>query len=633
MKKTDDFTSLSVSSKGRILLHIHENKLLAFYSGNKEDDVYGFKADITSLKGISAKQLVSHEYKYLHFKMDSGWWTPDSFDFCILLANGCNSEDVQFRTETDIDSLRFKSYCTKYEEDKGGIVVSPYQTDYLDLDPDKYERLILVGYDERVATPALTVENFTVIDNFSDLIDTYLMNCGIESEQFIEWAGLGREQWYISNCKLNSAGFKSILDRAIVCCAYNSIALLIMKGCKFNVFTHYQVYDLWFKNSDAFFKAFNNICGLLEDGIYEFSQDDQYSLFMIFVCGIGRFSSLNEEFVPNPSIEVIHELDDRFCTYFDRLSEYVPEFVFNKQNSKILRSAIRTLNLFPRCFKKILEKSCMPEIDKNGNSLFYRLCCPELSYGFSSSWLVYDQLAPYKSYMTKDEEGMFIEGGKTSKELGFDDTKTMAGAILYELICHRRNEEDNLDEEIFSLLGIVGPDYVNFLGVSPLFQAIICCPNDLEYISCFINHESKNINKIDTIGRTPLSYAWDIHSPELMKLLISNGADPYISFPGKNIACEMAAYQFMTQSFSEEAWHLFDLMDDKSLLTTKGKRNKSPFLLALEKRNLGAIRYLGKGGYVRTDEMPQILEALSKIKNTEIREEIYDMLPNGIESL
>lgn len=33
-----------------------------------------------------------------------------------------------------------------------------------------------------------------------------------------------------------------------------------------------------------------------------------------------------------------------------------------------------------------------------------------------------------------------------------------------------------------------------------------------------------------------------------------------------------------------------------------------------------------KGGHIRIDDMPQILEALSKIKNREINEEIYDMI-------
>lgn len=33
-----------------------------------------------------------------------------------------------------------------------------------------------------------------------------------------------------------------------------------------------------------------------------------------------------------------------------------------------------------------------------------------------------------------------------------------------------------------------------------------------------------------------------------------------------------------------------------------------------------------KGGHIRIDDMPQILEALSKIKNREINEEIYGMI-------
>ena len=109
-------------------------------------------------------------------------------------------------------------------------------------------------------------------------------------------------------------------------------------------------------------------------------------------------------------------------------------------------------------------------------------------------------------------------------------------------------------------------------------------------------------------------------------MLLENGADPSVLKTDNNVVCKIAADLNWGLHFFEEDWHVFDSIDDKSFLTALGKNGKSPFLLALETRNLGAIRYFGKGGYVRTDEMPQILEALSKIKNTEIREEILEMI-------
>lgn len=112
----------------------------------------------------------------------------------------------------------------------------------------------------------------------------------------------------------------------------------------------------------------------------------------------------------------------------------------------------------------------------------------------------------------------------------------------------------------------------------------------------------------------------------IFKLFLENGADVKVLNSDNNAVCELAADINWGLHFFEEDWHVFDSIDDKSFLTALGKEEKSPFILALEARNLGAIRYLGKGGYVRTDEMPQILEALSKIKNTEIRKEIVEML-------
>ena len=46
MNKTNNYTSISVSSKGRVLLHIHESELFIFYCNCKYKKFYGYEVKI-----------------------------------------------------------------------------------------------------------------------------------------------------------------------------------------------------------------------------------------------------------------------------------------------------------------------------------------------------------------------------------------------------------------------------------------------------------------------------------------------------------------------------------------------------------------------------------------------------------
>lgn len=623
MNKAAECTSLSVSSKGRVLLHIHGNKLFLFYCDCKYKKFFGYEVKVKELNGLSLEQLVSHEYKNLHIRFNST--TISDVDICILLALKDSDNDIHLK-EMDDSGIRYKSLCDELDSNKKGTIISLTERDYLDLDPKGYDQLFLLGYDGRIALPAAVLDNVEELKSLDKIVYTYFRNCSSVPAEFIQWIGLENAKSYVYNKQ-------RILDVAIMECQYDVVEYLARQGLRLNAFTSDWLGIIFYSKAQVFFHTFDNLCSLLENRIIDFSIRDLYMTMLHFFDGIGDFSRLRSNLVPDPSIDSIRELDDMFCSCFERISKCIPDEVFSfytDNHNCILAYAVRDLNLFPNCFRKVLDKSSPENYHYDNYSIFYEFCW-DRSKDISPSWLIYDSLIPYGG-MTNDEKTFFVGNGKSSTEIGIDPQKAEAGAILMQLICKRdeiaefdEKECQLIDTRIFELLDYVGPDFVNPQGVTPLLQAILAYITDVDFYRKM--HERWiDINKKDAFGRSPLVVSLCPHKMPVFKLLLENGADTNVLNTDNNAVCELAANINWGLRFFEEDWHVFDSIDDKSFLTALGKEEKSPFLLALEARNLGAIRYLGKGGYVRTDEMPQILEALSKIKNTEIRKEIVEML-------
>ena len=622
MNKVNDYTSLSVSSKGRVLLHIHRSKLFIFYCNCEYKKFFGYEAKIEELKGLSPEQLVSHDYKNLHIRFKST--CRSDVDICILLALKDSDNEI-YLEEMDYSSIRYKELCKKVDSNERRTIISIAENDYLDLDPNDYDQLFLLGYDGRIATPAAVLGNVKELKSLDEIVSSYFQNCSSVPAEFIQWIGLENAKRYkVRGYDKN----KGILDIAIMECQYDIAEYLVKQGFHFNVFTSDSTEIAFYSESKVFFHTFNNLCSLLESRITDFSIKDLFMMMVHFVVGIGLFSRLYSNMVPNPSIDSIRKLDDMFCSYFERISNCMPDEVFSfytDNHNCILAYAVRSLNLFPKCFKKVLEKSSPTNYHFGERSIFNEFLW-DRSGDISPSWLIYDSLIPY-GVMTNDEKTFFVGNGKSSIEIGIDSQKAEAGALLMQLICNRNNEKkcQLIDTQIFKLLDCVGSDFVNPQGVTPLLQAIIAYIVDVGFFKKMLERGG-DVNEKDSFGRCPLVESLTPYRMPVFKLLLENGADPSVLKTDNNAVCKIAADLNWGLRFFEEDWHVFDSINDKSFLTALGKDGKSPFLLALEARNLGAIRYLGKGGYVRTDEMPQILEALSKTKNTEIRKEILEMI-------
>lgn len=307
-------------------------------------------------------------------------------------------------------------------------------------------------------------------------------------------------------------------------------------------------------------------------------------------------------------------------------------FSINNNNDKcILLADVRCLNLFPKSFAKVLEKSSPADVNNNGHSIFHEFTWDY--YRICPSWLNLNQLERYMYLMTEDEKACFVDGLKNFMGNGFDYKKAEAGALLMQLICKRVNtmilhkrEKSKIDSLIFDLLEKAGSDYVNPGGISPLLAASLGTNSDIEFID-EIYKRCGNINKKDIYGMSPLEASlYKQRKIQIFKFLLEMGADPSVLKADNSAVCMMAIKFFYNSRFEEEEWHVFDSIEDKSFLTALGKDGKSPFLLALEKRNLGAVRYLGKGGFIRKDEIYLLLEKILEIKNDLLREEILEMV-------
>ena len=630
MNKTDDCTSLSISSKGRVLLHIHGNKLLLFYCDCNYKKFFGYEVKIKELNGLSPNQLVSHEYKNLHIRFNST--TSSDVDICILLALKDSDNDIYLK-EMDDSGIRYKSLCSESNSNKNGTIISLDERDYLDLDSNDYGQLFLLGYDGRIASPAAVLDNVMQLKSLDEIVYVYFQNCSSEPTEFVQWLGLENAKNYrvIGNNKN-----KGILDIAIMDCQYEVVEYLVRQGLCFNAFISDWSGIVFYSKSQDFFHTFDNLCCLLERGISDFTIRDLHMMMLHFIEGIGSFSRLAVNMIQNPSIDSVRELDDKFCTYFERISKCMPDEVFSlntDNHSCILAYAVRALNLFPKCFKKVLDKSSPEDYHFGEHSIFHEFLW-DCSGDISPSWLIYDLLIPYR-LMTNDEKYLFIGNGKLSTEIGIDSQKAEAGVLLMQLICkwleiveHDEKKGQLVDTQIFELLGYIGLDFVNPQGVTPLLQAITAQITDVDFYREMLKR-GVDLNRKDVFGRCPLVETISPYKKEIFKLFLDNGADADVLNSDNSAVCELATDLNWGLRFFEEDWHIFDSIADKAFLTALGRDGKSPFLLALEAGNLGAIRYLGKGGYIRTDEMPQILNALSRIKSTEIRKEIDELIQIG----
>lgn len=629
MNKTNDYTSLSVSSKGRVLLHIHESELFIFYCNCKYKKFYGYEVKIKELNGLSPEQLVSHEYKNLHLRFI--YTATSVVDICILLALKDSGNDISL-VKIDYSGVRYNALCKKGDDNKGCTIISSDERDYLNLDPNDYDQLFLLGddYNGSITTPEVVLDNVKKLKSLDEIVFTYFRNCSSVPAEFIQWIGLENVKSYVGKYN-NIKG--NILDIAVMECQYDIVEYLVKQGLRLNVFIYDWPGTIFYRKSQVFFHTFDNLCNLLEKGSSDFSIKELYMLMLHFTVGIGDFSRLERKLIPNPSVEAIRELDEVFCTYFERISKSMPDEVFTVEFGNlnyIFSHAVRSLNLFPKCFKKVLDKASPENYHYDDHSIFYEFCWDH-SGDISPSWLIYDLLIPYEYLMTTEERKLLVGNGKASIEMGIDSKKAEAGALLYELIgkreiiCNCNEEYQLIDAKIFNLLDYIGFDFVNLQGVTPLLQAVTAYITDVDFYEKMLER-GVDINRKDAFGRCPLVEAINRHKKAIFKFFLDIGADTNVLNADNNAICELAADLNWGLNFFEEDWHVFDSIDDKSFLTALGKEGKSPFLLALEARNLGAIRYLGKAGYVRLDEMPQILETLSKIRNSDIRNEIFEMI-------
>lgn len=213
-----------------VFLHIHGNKLFLFYCDCKYKKFFGYEVKIKELNGILPEKLVSHEYKNLHIRFK--YTTDPNVDICILLALN-DSDNAIYLEEMDYSRIRYKELCKKEEDsNKRCTIISLNERDYLDLDPNNYDQLFLIGYYGKVTTPTVVLDTVKKLKSLDEIVYAYFRNCSSVPVEFIQWIGLENAKSYTRK----NGNSKDILDIAVMEYQYDVIEYLVKQGLCFKAF-------------------------------------------------------------------------------------------------------------------------------------------------------------------------------------------------------------------------------------------------------------------------------------------------------------------------------------------------------------------------------------------------------------
>lgn len=621
----DDFSVVYGTSKCRVLVHVHSGVIYLFCNNINGNEWFGYKADIISLKGLTVRELLSHHYKNLCFTMARKDWEfiPDVYplgiNIAVLLAFDGTDKPIQLRKVSKRD-IRKGCVCERYanKNKHGAIIVSNERDDIFNLDPSEYTRLVIMDFHHgsKVSDYALTLMNVTAFDDLEDIVKVFFSECPCNASYLLEWLGTDLAKKYI-------------WDKSLFYGNYSDLEFLSGKDVV-NSFLK-DDYTRLYLSLESFFNGFENLISHLECNAESYSIEELYLIVDRMLTYAESLSELRLHSWPNaPSIAEVRDVDFRLSTYIERLAALIPSAVFGysdtgKRHYPLLEDAVLALNLFPRSFQKILDYSVNEGVCAGSEdmSIFSQyIWCSNIS----PSWLNYMALEGFRHLMTENEAAYFVE---PPKQKDFYE-KAEAGALLFQLLIRRTeyysdteiaSAEDGTDSLIFKLVDIVGPEFINPLGYSIMQQA--CVKMAGGYYNGFLQSlvdAGVDLNISDPFGNTTLKQS--IYNVDFFSFLVGHGADIHSITSDLNFIRDkmIGGAEYF---FSEDDWtSVFDSVDDKSFLLGLTEKGNSLFAIAVKHRNLGAIHYLGKNGFVRADEADKIRKFAESIKNSELRAEI-----------
>ena len=107
-----------------------------------------------------------------------------------------------------------------------------------------------------------------------------------------------------------------------------------------------------------------------------------------------------------------------------------------------------------------------------------------------------------------------------------------------------------------------------------------------------------------------------------IRFLLSHGVDASLSIKGRGSVANVASTLF---HFRSEEWNALWQCGDKSIFTYGEGKVRSPLYIALEHRNMPAIKFLLKHGAVRGDEAVEIREMLQQAFGIKGCDDIFDL--------
>ena len=608
----EDFSVVYGSSKCRVLVHVHNGKIYLFCRNLRQDDVYGYKADIASMNGISSRELLVHEYKNLWFTLVHTQYIVDGdmFEDCRNIAAllAFDGSDIPIFLRNIDKYIIHKGFpCKCYKRESGAIVVSTNISDLFNLDPIDYKRLIIAGSDyEDICAPSLTMMNAIRFNGLYEITKTYFSECPGNASNLIKWVGEDFVKRLIRNDE-------SILDLALSYGVYSDVEFLSDRGYRISI-ANDTCYDC--HNQQSYFNLLDNLILLLRAKVGNYTFGELRSILRYILSKMRSLSRLDLSFWPiAPSLEDIRSMDNKLLEYITEIADIVPSEVFG---SSMIFNAVGALNLFPRSFASFLDIAMKAgeTLILGKNTIFSELIRYQ-SIVIPPSWLIYEALDKHKAIMTKKESSYFVD---VPKQKDFY-VKAEAGALLFQLLIRRggllydKPQNDGTDSMILKLLDVIDPEFVNPLGVSIMLQACISSVSTFNAFRMKLIEKGVDLNICDTFNRNPLKFMFG--HKESSSFLVEKGASLKVVVADTEFLFSLTGF-----CLSEDSWRIFDCLEDKSFLLSLNKCNESLFFCAINNRNIGAIRYLGKNGFIIAGEADKIHELIKTIKNSELRKEI-----------
>ena len=367
---------------------------------------------------------------------------------------------------------------------------------------------------------------------------------------------------------------------------------------------------------------------VLKEQGYHISIEDEFEFLSNFIA----LANCNDSVVAlddSTGKSYNQRLDDARTREFQAMSVYIPDDVFSARDSEgfsLLHVAAKELKDLPKLFSVVLSRSAGVNVkDEDG-------CTPLHYVSDLERWnqliqkgadpLIADGEGKYPKLEVTDE---YVNAFLSRESFG-ENEKAYASRLLFSLI------DDSYDPSVMcnriplmeKLLYVVDPDERECHSGYTFLMSALVQPGYFPDLYEKMLGRGVDVNARTSTGENALFVT--VLSPECtavkIRFLLSHGVDASLSIKGRGSVANVASTLF---HFRSEEWNALWQCGDKSIFTYGEGKVRSPLYIALEHRNMPAIKFLLKHGAVRGDEAVEIREMLQQAFGIKGCDDIFDL--------